>query len=698
MIKNVFRLCMLTCVSACIFMGCEDKDYYDPEKDPNYVGDKPSTLDFSTSQTVKLLFNYDIANGFVSTFSLYTDYPMTSDGSLRTDMEPIAAGIYVAGYSDITRTIPSYVTDLYLYSSTLFVPMLSHAKIENGVASFEDIGVDIAEEVTTRAGNAGDLWSRKISKYLRSADDYYMDKTADHFMYDLIPGSANIINEIPLEVMTAIGNTFPEKKRLQEREGGKFIQDANFHVRRADTRVYVSILYAGCTINNSLSYYVYTGDKDFQDLTKEETAKLELINLYQLAEANNNKVRSVENRKGLTPGKYIQLLYKNSDGDYVEEFPENAKIGWKLHRNGFLLEESKIEGSEIKVKEMKVKENAESLFSTSVWNDPKRGDNGHSADTRYTIYFQTKDNNNNIYNCFGFEDVIYNSDEDYNDLIFHVLTDPADGLVPPPSIVEEDIEKTEKKKGVLAFEDNWPEQGDYDLNDVVIKYSSDITYVYTVKKEGQTTTSTDVTVKKVTDNFSFIHNGATFSNAFSYKIDLSPNVIEGITITDEKTGNVTDYTTKISADGNGFIIDLCPKNPLPSMVMGATPYNYTVVMEFKDGAVLQDDFAKVAAPYNPFITPTGNFPGAEVHLSMYRPTNRVDMDLFGTEDDRSNKSNLWYVSGTNNKYPFAIHLDGADAHNNFVIPKEEEKINITYPRYMDWVESDMNSDKDWYKK
>ena len=27
-------------------------------------------------------------------------------------------------------------------------------------------------------------------------------------------------------------------------------------------------------------------------------------------------------------------------------------------------------------------------------------------------------------------------------------------------------------KGILAFEDNWPSKGDYDLNDVIVKYSS----------------------------------------------------------------------------------------------------------------------------------------------------------------------------------------------------------------------------------
>ena len=31
-------------------------------------------------------------------------------------------------------------------------------------------------------------------------------------------------------------------------------------------------------------------------------------------------------------------------------------------------------------------------------------------------------------------------------------------------------------KGILAFEDNWPDKGDYDLNDMILKYNSVMYY------------------------------------------------------------------------------------------------------------------------------------------------------------------------------------------------------------------------------
>ncbi|MDL2213538.1 LruC domain-containing protein [Bacteroides sp. OttesenSCG-928-N06] len=681
MTKKLLRLCMLACLSAgmLVSVGCKDKDYYNPnEGDTTGVGKEASTLDFSTSQTVKLKLNFDVKPGFVSVYDIYTKNPF-DNGVLRTDIQPIAGGIDVAGTSEHTRVIPSHITELYLYSPSLFVPLLSYAKIENGVASFQDIGVDMPQEPETRAGNAGNFWQRPISHYLKRMNDYYQETEDGHYKYDLKEESVDLNGSIPAEVMTAIATAFPESKRLFNTTREEFIQDVNLHVVKG-AKVYVSILYAGCSINNSLSYFVYTGDKDdFSELTKEEVAKLELINLFQLADTYTNKVRPVDKRMGVAPGKYVQLLYKNEAEEYVEDFPAGAKIGWKLHRMGFQPET------------FTAKENAETLFSVTAWNDPRK--TGSTViDNRFTIYFQATDNNGQLFNCFGFEDVTYKPDDDFNDLIFHVLTDPSDALAPPPTIddVDENIENIETKKGILAFEDNWPEKGDYDLNDVVVKYNSTIAY--------RQTGNSDAFVKRVEDKFSLIHSGADFKNAFSYKVDLSPRAIEKITITTDggKIGvTEVDYTSKITADGNGFIIDLCPNvlDAIDKMTAITNPQNYTVLMEFVDGAVSQNDFSGKTAPYNPFIIAGGNYPNAEVHLPMYPPTSRADMNLFGTEDDRSNKNTLWYVSGTNNKYPFAIHLDGAD---NFKIPVERQLIDTTYPNFAKWVDSDMTEFKDWY--
>lgn len=679
MIKNVLSRLALICVTVCSFTiaGCSDKDLYDPEKVPGYVAPKPTDIDFSTSRNVKLNLNYD-ADGFISTVDFYAEYPLTNTGSLRTDITPVAGAINVAGITELTRTIPSYIDELFAYSPSLFVPLLSSAKITNGVASFQPEIITVETETrTTRAGNAGDLWGRASVYQLKRKNDFYAETSGDNIQYDIIAPDHHI--DIPTEVKTYIGNTFRESKRLPAIS--EFVRDATFTVVKGSegnetAKIYLSVLYSGCSIKNSLSYFVYTGDKDFDQLTKSETEKLEVITLLQLANANTNSFSHM--KIGVTPGNYIQLLYKNEEGKFVEDFPVGAKIGWRLNVNSF-------DDANFTIKR------SEARFSVPVWNDDKWGDANYigGTDSNHTIQFEVSDNNGDIFKCFGFEDVRYNSDEDYNDLIFHVYSDPADGLSKLPEVNPEEIIKWEAYKGILAFEDNWPEKGDYDLNDVVVKYNSNVAYI------AQPNKSYDATVKKVVDTFSFIHTGAIFRNAFSYKVNISPSAIKKITILDENKNSEKDYTNQITADGEGFIIDLCPnvKNVIDPMAEVKVPQVYAVTMEFNDGAVKQKDFSKHCAPYNPFISPAEK-PGVEVHLPMYPPTTRAKESYFGTEDDRSDGKTIWYVSGENIQYPFALHLAGATKFN---IPQEEHDISTTYPNYLKWVESGMTDFKDWYK-
>lgn len=677
---NKVLLSVCIAVFAMIFQSCSDRDYYDPTKLPGYVAPTPSGLDFSTSRSVQLNLNYNVANGFISTIDFYTEYPLTNTGSLRTDITPVAKGIDVAGSTKLTREIPSYIDKLYAYSPSLFVPLLSSAEIVNGIASFQPETISVASGTRmTRAGNAGNLWERASIYEVKQREDFYAETNGDNIKYDII--NPDYQSAIPTEVMTHIGHTFGESERIPVTS--EFVREATFTVVKGSknnesAKIYLSALFAGCSLRNSLSYFVYTGDKEFSELTKEETAKLEVITLLQLANANNNYFKDMQ--IGLTPGKYIQLLYKNEAGEFVEDFPVGAKIGWRLNVNSFDETNFTVKTSEVR-------------FSVPSWNDNKWGSQDYQGgtDSNHTIQFQVADNKGEVFRCFGFEDMRYNSDEDYNDLIFHLYSDPADGIGEVPGIEPEDIIITDTKKGILAFEDNWPQKGDYDLNDVVVKYHSDMTYI---AKAGNLT---DATVQKAVDTFSFIHTGAIYRNAFSYKVNISPASIKSITILDKNKNTQKDYTTQITADGSGFIIDLCPnvKDVIEAMTDGEVevPQVYTVTMEFKDGAVSQSNFAENCAPYNPFIAPAEK-PGVEVHLPMYPPTKRAEKSYFGTEDDRSNGQTTWYVSGENIKYPFAIHLSEA---TYFRIPKEKYDISTTYPNYLKWVESGMTEYKDWYK-
>lgn len=646
----------LMMVGAISFTGCEEKEYFVPQEGKN---DTPSSLDFSTTSKVELKLNYDLPKGFISTFDVYTENPLTAEGVLRTDITPITGGINVAGVSKIMRMLPAYAKDLYLYTSDLFVPSLMYAKVSGGIASFEQVNISTrsASPATRTIGN------KAINHYLTSSSDYYTTTNGNEYKYDLInPVKTKAFDATTL---TTISQTFPEQKKVTNTD---FFEDVIVTVTDKDIQegVFISLAHSGAGYDNSLSYFVYTGNKRLAELTSSERENLELINIFQLADLYNNSYK--HKGYGLTAGKCVQLKYKNDAGKYINEFPKGAQIGFVLHSSGF------------DSSNFSVKTDVTNLYSIAAWNN-QNNNNGH-----YTVSCTV-----NKEKFFGFEDQAV-GDFDCNDVMFHII---ADGFNPTPTPDIREVEKSATHRGLLAFEDLWPKMGDYDMNDFVATYESTVTYIVQQQREvgaSDWTDIADIRVKGVKDVITVIHNGADYSNAFSYKVDFDYDLVKSIK---------TPAGATVTEDGSGFIVDLCECNPLPKMVVGATPAEYTVEMEFydgKDGTTIMpvEGFYEVVAPYNPFISPAET-PGAEIHLSNYPPTSRASDIYFGTEDDRSNKVDKWYVGSTNDKYPFALHLAGVTVFR--CIPTECVAISKTYSQYSSWVEGGCNNEGEnsgWY--
>lgn len=107
---------------------------------------------------------------------------------------------------------------------------------------------------------------------------------------------------------------------------------------------------------------------------------------------------------------------------------------------------------------------------------------------------------------FGFED--WDSDYDYNDVVFHVKSNPIDAITPdipdvkPEEPKDNEVAATVTYRGILTFEDNWPARADFDMNDVVVKYVSTVGY----NKKNEVVETKDV--------YTILWAGATFDNSF----------------------------------------------------------------------------------------------------------------------------------------------------------------------------------------
>ena len=110
--------------------------------------------------------------------------------------------------------------------------------------------------------------------------------------------------------------------------------------------------------------------------------------------------------------------------------------------------------------------------------------------------------------AIGFED---NKDLDYCDATFYLKIAESQAIdtdlpelpsVDPPTTVNNTV------TGLLAFEDLWPSQGDYDMNDVIVEYKSTI---YQNALTGK--------AYKIVDEFTPVHSGG------SLVVDLDINYI-----------------------------------------------------------------------------------------------------------------------------------------------------------------------------
>ncbi len=646
--------------SAMLLTACNDNSEYLAPGGNTAEG--PSLKSFSTTQDVQFDLSFNVAKGYISTFDVYAENPLqvTVDGRfvLNTDLSSVAAGVCESGKFNMTKNIPGYVTKLYAYSESLFAPLLMEATIVNGVAKFTEVSLMVD-------GPAVMAQKRSI------ADDktyiYLQPLNASHR-----PENIDKVIDIPSQLLIAVDKAFPETKPAT----APYIREASLELTK-DAEIWITPLKTGCALKNSLGYFCYNGPKeDLANLDPSQIDEKEIIAFpwAQLQTGANNALA----QDGLHVGDGFQLkYYDKATGQLVNTFPAGTTIVWVLHARAF---DEKTQLTNAGYKEMY------RFYSIPSWNKEQED---------HTIYFEFTHNNRSFL-CFGFEDreffreengqQVSNSDRDYNDLIFCMELNPEDAVTPPPAIDIDDndyITKHEERKGVLAFEDLWPSKGDYDMNDVVLTYESDITYRCKAVATGS------VSVTKIEDTFTFLHAGASLNNAFFYKVDVNPAFVVNNEVL------IDGVASPIRPDGDGFIVDLCPNvnQVITPYLYGCTPKVYKVEINFTFGKVLQNTFAPLAAPYNPFIAPNEK-PGVEVHLPLYAPTSGAALSYFGTNDDKSDLENkIYYVRGLSVQYPFAIHLSGV---TKFKIPLEAKPIDVTYPRYTNWVESNFQADKDWY--
>lgn len=612
---------------------------------------KDQYFDFNLNQEVALHIDYAFqAKDYVVLFDIYNENPLEEKADGTIGKKEIAS-LYRAATDGTGKFSGSFqlladLSEVWLYSDYPGTGSPVKLEIKDGKISFQQD--EYIASILKKGGNTRAVTPKKHTYpdgwlVLGDWDEY---GTPDYLLPELAtPPPSTLYSIKNIYSSTPVGGQYITE-RFPEFFDGTMTSDVKII---KPTKVNMAFVNSTASWNNAVGYFTYpthqppTSVKDIQKI-------LAFPNASTLVKIVNKE----PTRGALLCNHQVQLKYWDGK-QFHDEFPAGISIGWFLEGMGF----ERDKGGNVVEKS--------SRYSIIALNSDKK---------QRTVSLKEKNSTQII--AVGFED---NTDMRYNDACFYLAIE-EDGAIDPetPELPEVDpptnIENKFSTFGTLTYEDLWPRTGDYDMNDVMIDYNCTV-YKNIVGNR----------VYKIVDEFIPRHNGGTLETGFGYQLSsLQLGDIKSVTIEGETSSTYMEGQSLEPGQMHPTIL-------LFDNIASVLQKKFTVTIELND--VLETN---VIPPYNPFIFVESNKGrGKEVHLPKYRPTDKADTSLFGTEGDGSRPENdLYYVvSRWLPQMPYAIHLPSI---KDFPIPEEFVPIDVNYPDFKKWIASDGRANKDWYKK
>ena len=702
--RNLGKIC-LGLILAVSMASCVDKSKYEMSVEPgdSMPGEAPNSFDFSTAQNVNLNVDYSAFKTYGPVFfGVYTENPFIEvegapDAQWNENVKPIYEDYTEAnGKFNAVVELPAYAQHLYIATGNFFTGMmLLEADVNNGAAS---VVAENQQVVATRGGtraegpgvstddlsalnltntvddsgkNTGERiykdWKNWLGTWNSASGrpDYLLDKT--NAKSDLV-----ISDEEMEGLYAAVGAAFVSGSAMNE----EYSSYPDLLLEQ-DSEVTFTLLGGSTCWTSALGYYYYTDDNK-----PTKPSDINVIMLFpntqdgQWARATALKLKSYNGNIGTLRGDVVQLMYypniANDDkGGATTKFPKGTRIGFILKSQGWGMQ-----GREYSVNAGSLKNNGFKNFNwwssttdgvsygTMLNNDS--GNHPNPEGKSRGAKFSYKAANGDTYTLISFEDAM--DDKDYDDLIFALK--PVGVFASLPEIANQ----KSSTNGVYAFEDLWPNKGDYDLNDAVVNVKHEKEFNNNGKIIKETFYLTTY------QNYVELTSGLalTLNTKVTPKVAMK-KIAPGSTVTEvasfETEGNIYYLTNDFTKElGTTYILELTYNNPLSS--------------------------SEKLASIKPFIyRPEEGNKYWEVHIPMEAPTANMNTSYFGKGDDRSNPSSgLYFVRKGN--YPFGFYLKNADisAFEETILKRENESISIDkfFPGFLEWSISGGTTNQDWY--
>lgn len=639
--KRMINITKLVCVIGVVsvaFSSCLQKDVYDPANS----GDKEEevTLDnyfnFATTKNIQLNIDYgkECPRAY---FEVYAENPLSYVAEGGQIIKKAGVSHIATGFTDIQgryikpASFPTAVSEVYIYSPDFGVPTLYKTKV---------VGSDVSAKITFE--NALDV--TPVDSSTRSAQT----RSSLKFITNVIPnvlgtwnvntGRPNYLDasqkiNVDATLKSYITTYFPEGKN---NVGTNLVSDDADILIKEDANVVVNYFGGDTGAQSVFAYYCYSENASIDEIR--QAAK------HACVIFPNAHKSSLGNYSGVA----VNLKYINETGSFPEEEPERIPAGTKI---GFLIWNDGWRG---------VKANGNMFYSTKSLNSDK---------ISHTAIFAAKNKAGERVNVITMEDW-KNGENDYNDVAFVISSNPIAAIEVPDVPNPGDRQGTEKYSGVLGFEDNWPEQGDYDLNDVVMKYQSSVDY------------NIDNKVLNIIDKFTLAWTGANNKNSFAYEVPFDLSKASKVTVNGSEASSYSGNVITLFKDAKAEL-GVSNVNAEDMINQNIQEKTYTVSIQFNNPTL---DKSVVVAPYNPFIKVFNS--ATEVHLTDHKPTTGANNRFpSGADISRGDVDGTYFIC--KDGFPFAIHVDARlDASIlNLDLKKENQRIDKTYPKFAEWAKT-----------
>lgn len=266
----------------------------------------------------------------------------------------------------------------------------------------------------------------------------------------------------------------------------------------------------------------------------------------------------------------------------------------------------------------------------------------------------------------------YNT-SDFNDFTFVVTTNPKEAIddenipeLPTPPYYLENVEAVQY--GTVLFEDNYPEAGDYDMNDFVATYALRPTSYIHYDPDTDTKTP-PYYLGKIDYSFTPKWDGAWYGCSFNFMLnDIHETPTHVYDLASNESMGALDVEPIQGTIDLGFTSEQVGTGDDKDVVATGTKWD--------------KDVYTIEKIFNPFITTIEK--GYEIHLPGYKASAGANLEGL-TDWQKAYKLE-------DQKHPYAANVPT----QNYQIVTEQMVIDNFYPDFTKWVESNGKTNTDWY--